>query len=71
MRSWVESTGDGHSFRTHAEPFYLDDGTGLMLRNTSPQEPGALGAGVHVGFQVKLLGKTPRRSLDDFDVDPD
>ena len=47
------------------------DGNGLMLRNTSPQEPGALGAGVHVGFQVKLLGKTPKRSLDDFDVDPD
>lgn len=47
------------------------DGNGLMARTTSPTEPGALGAGVHVGFQVRLLGVKHKRSLDDFDVDPD
>jgi hypothetical protein len=47
------------------------DGTGLMVRNTSPTEPGAIGAGVHVGFQVRLLGVKHKRSVDDYDFDPD
>jgi hypothetical protein len=47
------------------------DGTGLMVRNTSPTEPGAIGAGIHVGFQVRLLGVKHKRSMDDYDFDPD
>lgn len=31
MRSWVEDTGDGYAFRSIANPFYIDDGTGRVL----------------------------------------
>ena len=31
IRSWVDSSGDGHSTRTEANPFYLDDGSGRVL----------------------------------------
>ena len=44
MRSWIESTGDGHSHRTHIDPFYLDDGTGRILvdpRGASINDEGA------------------------------
>lgn len=47
------------------------DGTGLMVRGTSPTEPGALGAGVLAGFQVRLFGVKHKRSVDDYDFDPD
>lgn len=36
MRSWLESTDDGVTSKTHAEPFYLDDGTGRIL--VDPQD---------------------------------
>jgi hypothetical protein len=44
MRSWIESTDDGHSTRTHIDPFYLDDGTGRILvdpRGASINDEGA------------------------------
>lgn len=44
MRSWVESTDDGHSPQTHIDPFYLDDGTGRILvdpRGASINDEGA------------------------------
>lgn len=47
------------------------DGIGDMVRMTSPTEPNAVGAGVHVGFQVRLLGVRQKRSVEDYDFDPD
>lgn len=60
MRSWIESTGDGHASRTHAEPFYVDDGTGRMLvdpRGTGINHDGSFfGIGLHQAILRRIDG---------------
>lgn len=60
MRAWTESTNDGHSSRTHIDPFYLDDGTGLVLvdpRGASINHEGSFfGIGLHQAI-LKLVDK--------------
>lgn len=61
MRAWFERTDDGHSSRTHIDPFYLDDGTGLVLvdpRGASINHEGSFfDIGLHQAI-LKLVGET-------------
>jgi len=62
MRSWVESTDDGVTARSHTEPFYLDDGTGQILvdpTGVSIQSEGSFfGISLHQAI-LKLFPKKP------------
>jgi hypothetical protein len=47
------------------------DGVGEMETGRPPADVGAIGAGIQLGFQVRLLGPPQKSSPDDFNMDPE
>ena len=62
MRSWVESTGDGMTARSHTEPFYLDDGTGRILVDPTGVSIQSEGDFFGINLHQAILKLFPKKS---------